>query len=247
MKLHELLSIEGNLENQANKALQDLSSTFEKKKHLFEESCVSFTPNAEGSQTVIESQSSIQSTVKKELEWLSGFFKKSLDASYQVAEANTLARADIVLEDGTVIAPQVPATALLELEKRMTAIHNLVATIPTLDPAMGFTPDPNRGEGYFASRVINKNRTQKVKEVIILYPATTEHPAQTQLIDKDVETGKLIQQSWSALVTPAKKSEYLDKVETLSRAIRQARSRANDQEVDKTKKIGAKLLDFIFS
>ena len=86
---------------------------------------------------------SIQTTVQKELGWIKGHMAKALDASFQVAEANTKARADVVLEDdaGTVLLKDVPATALLELEKRAVEIQQLVASIPTLDPAKGFTPD----------------------------------------------------------------------------------------------------------
>src|SRR6266566_6352748 len=114
-KLHELLAVEGNLENQANKCRADLVTTFEKKRHNFEEKRVVFTPLAEGSPAVQETQSDIQTTVLKELEWIAPYIIKALDASYQVAEANTEARADVVLDDdaGTVLLRSVPATSLL--------------------------------------------------------------------------------------------------------------------------------------
>src|SRR5690348_10944471 len=98
-KLHELLAAEGNLETQATKVRADLANTFEKKRHLFEEARVVFTPNTEGASSQTESQSDIQTTVKKELNWISPILAKALDASYQIAEANTLARADVVLDD----------------------------------------------------------------------------------------------------------------------------------------------------
>jgi hypothetical protein len=246
MKLHELLAVEGSLETQARTAAADLKKTFDSKQHLFGEKVVTFYPSAEDAQPVTESQSSIQSTVPKELKWISTFLSKSLDASYQVAQANTLAKADIVLDDDTVVAKDVPATALLELEKRVNELQALVAAIPTLDPAKGFIPDSQRGSEYYAARSVSKDRTKKEKQVVVLYPATTEHPAQTQLIDKDVKVGTVTEQEWSALITPAKKSEYLNRVENLSRAVRQARARANQQEVDKTKAIGASLLKYIF-
>lgn len=247
MKLHELLALEGPLENQANTCRGELAATFEKKRHLFEEKRSVFISLAEGAPAVTEAQSDIQSTIQKELDWIQGFLVKSWDASYQVAEANTQARADIVLEDGTTLAKDVPATALLELEKRCAEVLALVKAVPTLDPAKGFTPDSDRGPGYYKAREVRKNRTQKVKEVIVLYPATPEHPAQTQLIDKDVPTGTLQEQEWSALITPAAKAELIGRAEMVSRAVRQARSRANDVTVDTSKKIGKALLSYIFS
>lgn len=249
MKLHELLAVETNLENQAAKCRTDLAATFEKKRHLFEEKRVTFKATAENSVPVTEAQSDIQSTVSKELDWLVPHLTKSLNASYQVAEANTIARADVVLEDdaGTVLLRGVPATALLELEKRMTELAGLVATIPTLDPAKGFKLDTARAEGVYVAREVEKTRTRKTKRVIVKYEATPQHPAQTELIDEDQAVGTIHEQEWSGLVTPARKAELINKVEMVGRAIRRARSRANEAEVDTSKKIASPLLGFIFN
>lgn len=246
-KLHELLAVEGTLENQANKVRTDLMGTFEKKRHLFEEKRIVFTPSVEGEQATVEAQSDIQSTVAKELAWIQGHMAKALDASYQVAEANTEARADVILDDDTVLLKGLPATALLELEKRVAEVHALVASIPTLDPAKGFTPDAQKGEGIFKAREVVKTRTKKTAKVIVKYEATKEHPAQTELVHEDVPVGKLQEQEWSALITPAQKAELIERAEALLRAVRRARSRANDTEVDTTKKIGAVLLKFVFT
>lgn len=246
MKLHELLAIESNLENQTNKVRQDLGSTFEKKQHLFQEKLVTYTPYDEGLKTEVESQLDLQTTVQKELEWIQQHLKKSLDASYRVAVTNTSAKAAIILEDGTEIANNVPATALLELEKRMSDILGLIKAVPTLDPTKGFQLDSQRGEGVYKARETIKKRTKKSPKVIVKYEATTEHPAQTELVYEDKPIGEIKEQEWSGLITPARKSELINRVEILSRAIRQARSRANDVEVPKDAQIGSALLSYIF-
>jgi hypothetical protein len=245
-KLHELLAVEGKLEGQSKKVVGDLTQTFHKKRHHFEEKTVVFTPNAEGERTVTEAQSDIQTTVDKELKWVTDHLTNSLDASYQVAETNTQARADIILTDGTIVAKNVPATALLELEKRVSEIADLLKNIPTLDPAKGFSPDTARGDGYFQAREVTKGRTKKVNKPIVLYDATENHPAQTQIVTEDVEVGKIQEQEWSSLFTPAKKSALINKAEVLERAVRQARSRANEQPVDQTKTIAKQILSAIF-
>lgn len=248
MKLHELLAIETNLENQANKVRAELAQTFEKKRHLFEEKRIVFTPVGENQAPQVESQSDIQTTVIKELDFLAPFITKALDASYRVSEANTAARADVRLDiDGDpVLLQQVPATTLLELEKRLNELSSLLNAIPTLDPAKGFSPDFDRGNGIYQARKVNKSRTKKEKVVLIRYEATKEHPAQTELLDKDVITGGIQEQEWSGLVTPAQKSDYLSRLEILTRAVRQARSRANETEVQTSHKIGSKILGYIF-
>lgn len=245
MRLHELLAVGTSQSTQSNKLRQDLGNTFEKKRHLFEQKIVTFQPDGEG-EAVTEQQSDLQSTVAKELAWINPHLAKSLDMEFQINEANTRAKADIVLTDGYVVAVGVPATALLELQKRLTELQGLIASIPTLDPAKGFQRDPDAGTGVFRARAVSKNRTTKIQEPLILYPATPEHPAQTQLITKDVRVGIIKEEEWSGLITPAQKAEMLDKVENLSKAVRAARSRANEEVVDRDAKIGEAILSYIF-
>lgn len=245
-KLHALLAVGSSLESQANKVRGELAATFDKKRHLFEEKRVVFTPNSEGAQQTVESQSDIQSTVVKELKWIQPFIAKAIDASYQIAEANTRGRANVVLEDGRTLLTGVPATSLLELEKRLAEIGELIKVIPTLDPAKGFKLDSSREPGIYQAREVRKSRSRKEKVVIVKYPHSEQHPAQTELVDKDVPIGTVEEQEWSGLMTPADKAKLIGKVEALSRAVRQARSRANDVEVDQTQKIGAAILEEIF-
>jgi len=247
-KLHELLAVDANLKGQAQKCRTELQSTLEKKRHLFAQKLVTFTPLAEGAPAETREQSDIQTTVKKEVEWLSNIIKKAVDASYAIDVANTTAKADVVLEDGTTLLKDVPATALLQLEKRVKEISEFIHTIPTLDPAKGFEQDMSREAGIYKAREVLKSSTQKVQEPLTLSPATKEHPAQVQLVTKDVKVGTIQELEWSSLITPALKADLLERSEALFRAITQARSRANDIEVDaKTHKIGKKLLEFVFA
>lgn len=243
-KLHELLAIEGSLEKQADKVRNDLIDTFNKKRHLFEEKRVNFISSVEGIPNSLETQSDAQTSVKKEFTLLQSFIVKAIDASYQIAEANTKARADIVLDNGSVLVANVPATSLLELEKRMSEIHSLISAVPTLDPAKGFSFDNVRN--LYKARSVVKTRTRKERHVLIKYEATPQHPAQTEAYDKDVPIGTLEEQEWSGLLTPTEKSVLINRVEEIVRAVRRARSRANETEIDQSKKIAANLLSYIF-
>ncbi len=248
MKLHELLAVAKPLNNQADTCRAELAGTFEKKRHLFSEKRKTFTPLGEGQVPVTEEQSTLQTTAPKEFDWIAGHLTKAWDGNFQIAEANMIARADIVLEDekATVLASDVPATALLELEKEVAEVIALLKAVPTLDPALGFSLDASRELGVHKAREVQKPRTQKTKKVFIKYDATKEHPAQTELLDQDVVIGHIQEQEWSGLITPALKADLLDRAEMLARAVRRARARANDTIVDNKKKIGGKLLSFVF-
>jgi hypothetical protein len=247
-KVHEILAVESQLKGQAETARKDLKNTLEKKRHHFEEKRVTFQPNTEGAAPVVESQSDIQTSVSEELKWIQSIWSKALDVAYQVAESNTKARADVVLDDGTILLKQMPTTALLELEKRAGEMQELITAIPTLDPAKGFTPDPDRLVGTFKAREVRKARTKKQIVPLVLFAATKEHPAQVKEISEDVVVGTIVEQEWSSLVTPKTKGEMLERVEELRRAVKTARMRANDNDVDvkSMQKIGDAVFGYVF-
>lgn len=245
VKLHELLAVDSNLKGQADKTRGELSHTFEKKPHLFGKKLIVSKPIAEGIETV-EEQSDLQTTVRKELAWIGGIMANALDVSYQVALGNTTAKADIVLEDGTPLASNVPVTSLLELEKRAAEIKALVVSIKTLDPAKGFTLDASEGKAIYKARTAVSVRTKKTQRPIVLYDATKEHPAQVQLLSEDLPVANVTTYEWSGLITPNEKGDLLDRCENLERAIKQARARANETTVDTGNKIGGQLLEYVF-
>jgi hypothetical protein len=247
MKLHESLAIEGDLRTQAETCRKDLANTFEKKVHHFTKKTVTFKPSTEGAQDKVESQLDLQTSVKQEIKWISEKLAKAIDAGHQVDVANTTAAADVVLDDGTVLLSSVPTTSLLRLEHRIVEIRSLIHAIPTLDPAKGFAPDPDQGDGIFKARNDERPRTEKKFEFVVMVPSSDKHPAQVKELMADRPIGTIVTQEWSSLITVAEKGNMLDRVEDVLRAVKKARARANDAELDtKKNKIADPLLNFVF-
>ncbi|HTF66652.1 MAG TPA: hypothetical protein VK638_28610 [Edaphobacter sp.] len=246
-KLHELLAVESNLKGQAEKCRTDLQSTFANKRHLFQQKLVTYTPDDDKQQAETREQSDIQTTVRKEIDWLKRIQVRFIDSAFAIDMANTRAKSDIVLEGGDVLAKDVPATALLQLEKRIKESLEFVKTIPTLDPAKGFQQDHAREAGVYKAREVRKTSTQKKDKYITITPSTDKHPAQVAKETVDERVGVILEQEWSSLITPVQKANYLERGEELLRAVSKARSRANGEEIDPTvNKIGGTLLDYIF-
>jgi hypothetical protein len=246
-KLYELLVVEGQLKTQASTTRAELKNTFEKKRHLFEEKRKTFTPIEAGTEPVVEEQSDIQTNVPDELKWLTTLWTKAVDTSYQVAEGNTVARADVVLDDASVLLTGVPATALLELEKRATELRDLIVAVPTLDPAKGFRPDAAKGRNVSRARDVVKKRTKKVEDHIVVVPVTEHHPAQVVKVNKDIETGTIMEQEWSGLITPAHKGRLIERAEELQRAVKTALQRANSVEVTNGQAVGSKIFEYVLA
>lgn len=248
-RLHELLAYSGQAKSQADRVRAELSHTFESKRQHFTEKIVSVQLLAEGAEPTVETQSDLQTTVPQELEWIGNHLAKALDVQYQINVANMQAKADVVISDGKTAATllkDVPTQELLELETRLQEIQQLVAKAPTLDPVKGFTLDPMRGDGIYKAREVIKPKTEKQMKVLIKYEATKEHPAQTESYMKDERIGTIREQEWSGMLTPAIKADMLDRCEILMQAVKRARSRANELEIDVAGlKVGNTIMDYI--
>lgn len=247
-KLHELLAVETSLRTQAEATTADLKNTFEKKGNHFVERVVTYRSKKEGEPDKQDHQLKLQTSVAQELEWIQGKIAAAIDAAHQIDVANTSAKADVTLDSGVVIAANVPATSLLQLEKRMREVQMLVAAIPTLDPSKGYTEDISRGKGIYIARPDERPKTEKVFDFKVMVPATDKHPAQVKELMLDQLVGTTTTQEWSSLLTVSQKGEMLDRVEELTRAVKKARSRANQQElVPSENKIGDTLLNYVFA
>lgn len=245
-KLHELLAVESDLRAQAESCRADLKTTFEKKGHHFTKKVVTFKPSAEGAEDKVESQLQLQTTVTKELAWIGEKIAKAMDLGHQIDVANTQAKADVVLDNAFVLLADVPTTSLLRLEHRLTELRDLLHAVPTLDPAKGFAPDPTEGDGIFRARDEVKPRTEKQFSFVVMVPPADKHPAQVKELMLDKPSGTLLTQEWSSLVTVAAKGDMLDRVEELLRAVKKARARANDMDLDvRENKIGAAVLRYV--
>jgi hypothetical protein len=155
---------------------------------------------------------------------------------------NQAARADIVV-NGNVVLPNVPVTSLLFLDKQVNELEAFVAKLPTPDPAEEWTHDPN--SGLLRGKAAESIRTSKEPTVIVKYPATTEHPAQTELFTKDVPVGTWTQILYSGCISTDRKNAILARVRKLQDAIKVAKEQANLMDIDR-QKAGEPLLGFVF-
>lgn len=246
-KLHELLAVENDQRSQAESCRTDLKATFEKKVHHFTKKVVTFKSDTEGVPDKTESQLDLQTTVRKELGWIGEKLAKAMDLGHQIDIANTSAKADIMLDDGTPLLKSVPSTSLLRMEHRVIELRDLVLAIPTLDPAKGFAPDTSQGPGVYKAHEKEGPRTEKQFKFVIMVPATDKHAAQVKELMADERIGTVVTQEWSSALTVADKGDMLDRVEEVLRAVKKARARANEADLDVAQnKIGDTLLKYVF-
>jgi hypothetical protein len=237
-KLHELLAVEGDLEGTYRKIVKETIANFSKHAERYFGGHQRIELFDEGDPSEQDVHKEMDDTVVSKLDYTTGHIVRYLDAVLQKEATNQKASANIVIGDagtGQIIAENVPATMLLGLEKKLKDIRGVYEAIPTLKPGVLWVLDPKTGENiYKREHDDEKFRTKKVRKNHEVSPATDKHPAQMEVYTEDLKVARIVTTEWSGMISPAEKSAYLARIDNLSRAVKEARQRANRQEVVKT-------------
>lgn len=244
-KMHELLSVEGDKEGVWKKLLEETIITFTKKPEHFSASIRTYKPfddkeNADG----FTERHEMTTTVKEKLDYFLGAVNDYFDVLFQKECTNQKATSTWEV-DGTILSTLTPATFLLAMENRLKELRKVFEAIPTLQPGIKWEEDKNVSKDVF--RMANPEqrfRTAKTFAHKILCAATDKHPAQIEKWEETVNVGIFETQKWSGMLSPAQKSEMLGRIDKLIQSAKQARMRANMQEVD-TATVAKKITNFI--
>lgn len=236
-KLHEIIAVEADVERTALKALEEAQSTFHSKHNLFQgfEKKLEWLDDREDPVEPHEETTSVSETVDRKLEFLSRQVANYWDVLYQKEKANQDAKADLVLEDGTVLLKDVPATYLLGMEKRLKLLRSVYERIPTLPAGVSWIEDNTVAmEGVYRQEEPQRTfKTEKKVEYKVLYDATDKHPAQIEKWNVDKNVGVFTKNNWSGMISSRRKSEIMGRIDELLRVFKKARQRANEVEVPK--------------
>lgn len=186
-----------------------------------------YEPIDEGGEKFPPESQRVQYKVSDVLSVLSSNLGALFDATATKDYANCNARASVIV-NGTVLVKDAPIPFLLFLEKQLDYVKTFIQKLPVLDSVDLWKEDSN--SGLWRTEPITTHRNKKVQKPIVLYPATTEHPAQTQLITDDVLAGYWRQTKFSGAIPAPRKAELLNKVAELSKAVVEAREEANTSE-----------------
>lgn len=243
-KLHELLAVEGDLAATSKKLSDEAKVTFEKRADHFMglATTVTMLDAARQGENTAEEKAMV-STVADKLNYLTKPVVKHFDAVLQKDSANQEATADLVV-DGATLGENLPATFLLGLENHLKRLRPIYEAIPTLKPGLDWKKDENLGANVYKAPSQTSFRTEKVVGYQVLYEATKEHPAQIKDWTEDKPIGRVERTETSGMLSPADKAAILGRIDTLLRAVKRARQRANGQEVQ-DRHIGAALFGFI--
>lgn len=247
-QLHEILAVDKDLETVAGKVVEEAMVTFAKKLEHFtgsDKRLEMFDDNRKHEEDGFREVRELTTTVDDKLDYVWQNLVKHIDCVAQKETTNTIAKADVILPDGIVLLENIPASLLLTMENKLARIRKMYEEIPTLQPGIDWVPDTEMGKGVFRARNEEvKHKTEKVIQHKILVQPTDKHPAQVEKWTEDKPIGQYKTIRWSGMVSPAKKSQMLGKLDTLVNAFKQARMRANTAEVVKID-IGKRIFDYM--
>lgn len=240
-ELHQILAVEGDLKNRAMETIARVRGTFADGGPLLGQ-FRRYHPLTEDGEPQPDEVKALVTRVTDELADVRTAFGEWLDVAMQKEVTNQAAVADLVV-DGKSLYSNLPAPALLNLESKLAELRGLLAIIPTNDPAERWEWDTN--QGIYVSAERTSYRTQKVPKTHVAYEATKEHPAQVQVFTEDVRVGEWTTILQSGMLSPTDKKAILDRIDRLARAVKQARQKANSQDVTDVK-LASLLFGYIF-
>jgi hypothetical protein len=240
-KLNQVIAVEKSVKTRVQQGIDGLYKAIQKPA-LFDGFVKAYKPMLEDEPTQPQQQQKVQMTVTAVMQAVQNDLVSLFDVVAQKDFANTGATADIEI-DGIVLAQGVPTTFLLFLEKQLTDLHTLVSKLPVLDPAEEWQYDEVKQ--LFKTAPAQTQRTRKVAKPLVLYPATPEHPAQTQVMHEDIPVGVYEHVKLSGATTESARKTLLSRIEKAARAVKFAREKANTVDAPK-QYVGEAIIGWIF-
>jgi hypothetical protein len=229
MKLNQVIATERDVKKSA---YNDLSKTH----HLIQKpdsvsgSIGNYSPREEGGEQLPPEIRNVQNRVLDVLEDVKEKTVPYFDLVLTKDIGNTKATATLEIPDGRELHG-VPVTTLLFLEKQLSDFHAFFSKLPTLPADHSWSWDDT--QQIYVTAPVRSVKTAKVQRPIVLYPATPEHPAQTQLITEDVIAGEWTRIKQSGAMREKDRKALVKRTELLLIAVKEAREAANNIEVNK--------------
>ncbi|MCK4566673.1 MAG: hypothetical protein KAU48_05115 [Candidatus Thorarchaeota archaeon] len=240
-KLNQVIAIEKGVKSRVNTNMSTLYKAIQKPT-LFDGFVKNWEKSDEDGENRPPERKRVQLKSDEVLDTVGETLSELFDVTAQKDFANCKARANVVV-GGKTLLTDVPATYLLFLEKQLNDVKTLVGSIPTLSADEDWHED--KALGLFKTEPVITRSTAKVQEPIILAQPTKEHPAQTQLITKDVVVGHWNTVNQSGAAVGSRKKQIVRRVETLIKAVKYAREEANETAAPQ-QSVGSVVFDFLF-
>jgi len=242
-KLNQVIAIEKGVKS---RAYAELTETYKviQKPDLFQGFAKTYRPKDEVGETYPPEHKKVQFNVESILKKIAGSLGDAMDVAVQKDSANMGAHGDLSVEEGDLKIEELPVTFLLSLEKQLVDLRTFVTKLPVLDEVEDWFSDPNTD--LYKTNAISTHRTKKTQTPIVLYDATKEHPAQTQIITEDILVGYWETIKHSGAMPAPRQGIILGRLGALLKAVKFAREKANEVEAPRVS-VGDRIFNYLFA
>lgn len=241
-KLNQILAIEKGVKTKTTREFTDIHRNVSKV-NLLNGFTKTYKPKDEEGDSLPSESTNVQITAEASIKDATDVLTRLFDVTFTKEKTNTVALADVKVGN-KVLVKEAPVTYLLFLEKQLVDLRTFVAGIPTLDPSETWTYDADAG--FYRSKETSTVRTKKVPKTFVKYEATDKHPAQVEIFNEDQLVGYWTTTKFSGALPKDRVNTLLDRIDTLSEAVKFAREAANETEV-LDGNAGANVFDYLFA
>lgn len=241
-RLNQLLAVEKQVKTVATAALTTAYHDAQRAA-LVDGFTRTYKPLEEGGEVFPKEEKILQTRIGDVLKETTAHLNELFDLTARKDAANTIARASVEV-DGKVLIADAPATYLLWLEKKLVDVRTFVAKLPKLSSEERWSFDDT--QNCYVAEPSQTVKTKKLQIPTVVVPATEHHPAQVVMNVEDRTIGHWTMVKYSGALPATKVASYLERVDKLIAAVKQARTKANSVEVPSIENTGAKVLGFIF-
>lgn len=241
-KLNQIIAVEPTRKNQAAQEVTKIYHTVQKGAP-FTGIARTYTPKDEDGETLPAEGTKVQVRAKEIVEQVVEAWEKWMNVAAIKDYSNCEARADVVV-NGTILAPAVPVSHLLFLEKRITDMRTFISKLPVLDQAENWHWD--EASASWVTDEIQTNKSKKVMRNHVRAEATDKHPAQVDVYTEDIVVGTWSTKKFSGALPLTVVQQMLTNVDELLEAVKFAREQANSMETTDLD-VATPLLNFVFA
>ncbi|MBH0775243.1 DUF7873 family protein [Nocardia bovistercoris] len=240
-KLNQIIAVEKGVKSGAARELAETHGLLNKPA-LLAGIARTYQPKDEEGEQLPPESTRVQVKSEEVLRRTAATLTRLFDVTATKDWANTEAKADITVDDTTLLSG-VPVSYLLFLEKQLTDLHTFVKKLPVLDAAETWTFDDSTDT--WRTDAVRTLRTKKVPRNHVKAEATDKHPAQVEVYYEDIAIGYWTTVKFSGSLPARRVNELAERIEKVQRAVKFAREEANGAEIT-DRKAGAAIFEYLF-
>lgn len=240
-KLNQIVAVEKGLKSRITTSINEVYHNLQKPA-LYGGFRKTYKPRDDEGERYPDEGVLVQRSVTGDLLTVADKLTQVFDVTLTKDVANTGALGNVRLPGEETPFLTAPVPFLLFLEKQLLDFRTVLGKVPVLDSTETWVLDQDAA--VYRTEPVTSFKTKKVPEVLVKYPATERHPAQTEVFNNDVIIGEWATTKFSGAMSRSRRDVLLERVNLFIDAVKRAVEEANQYEVTQ-QTVGKRIFDHL--